>query len=205
MEMNSSNPEKFFVDLKLLPPINPHASPTSHSQVNSRKPKTRALGKVVKPSAKQGLKLVEYDGRPTKANQAYNIQAQNLMVEEDAFLCPRECREFTSNGVMGGRGNIAFQNESTDGASKKGLAKSNLFEICAANYWKPPLFECCKEEGPSHAKMFTFKVIVVMEEASTTVLVCFGAPQLKKKTAAEQAAEGALWYLKHIGYSPKDA
>ncbi|XP_035548101.1 uncharacterized protein LOC109008618 isoform X1 [Juglans regia] len=115
MEMNSSNPEKFFVDLKLLPPINPHASPTSHSQVNSRKPKTRALGKVVKPSAKQGLKLVEYDGRPTKANQAYNIQAQNLMVEEDAFLCPRECREFTSNGVMGGRGNIAFQNESTDG------------------------------------------------------------------------------------------
>lgn len=84
-------------------------------QVNSEKPKTRALGKVVKPSAKQGLKLVEYDGRPTKANQAYTIQAQNLMVEEDASLCPRECREFTSNGVMGCRGNIAFQNESTDG------------------------------------------------------------------------------------------
>lgn len=52
---------------------------------------------------------------------------------------------------------------------------------------------------------FTFKVIVVIEETSTTVLECFGAPQLKKKTAAEQAAEGALWYLRHMGYSPKDA
>jgi hypothetical protein len=43
-----------------------------------------------------------------------------------------------------------------------------------------------------------------MQEASTTILECFGAPQLKKKTAAEHAAEGALWYLKHSGYSPKD-
>ncbi|KAK7820606.1 dicer-like protein 4, partial [Quercus suber] len=89
------------------------------------------------------------------------------------------------------------------GAPKKGRSKSQLYEICAANYWKPPLFECCKEEGPSHAKMFTYKVIVEIKEASTTVLECFGAPRLRKKEAAEHAAEGALWYLKHIGFSQR--
>lgn len=31
-------------------------------------------------------------------------------------------------------------------------ARSRLHEICAANSWKPPLFECCTEEGPSHLK-----------------------------------------------------
>lgn len=50
---------------------------------------------------------------------------------------------------------------------------------------------------------FSFKVIVEIEEASTKVLECFGGPQAKKKTAAEHAAEGALWYLKHVGYSAK--
>jgi hypothetical protein len=47
---------------------------------------------------------------------------------------------------------------------------------------------------------FNFKVIFEIKEASTTVLECFGAPRFKKKEAAEHAAEGALWYLKHIGF-----
>lgn len=38
------------------------------------------------------------------------------------------------------------------GISEKRAAKSLLFEICTANHWQPPLFECCEEEGPSHAK-----------------------------------------------------
>jgi hypothetical protein len=32
--------------------------------------------------------------------------------------------------------------------------------------------------------------------------LCFGYPKPTKKTAAEHAAEGALWYLKHLGYFP---
>ena len=31
-------------------------------------------------------------------------------------------------------------------------AKSFLFEVCAVSYWKPPEFELCKEEGPSHLR-----------------------------------------------------
>ncbi|XP_042377592.1 endoribonuclease Dicer homolog 4-like isoform X1 [Zingiber officinale] len=77
-------------------------------------------------------------------------------------------------------------------------AKSRLMEICAASYWNPPLFECCKEDGPSHLKMFTYKVIV--EIVGAEYLECFGDPKPQKKAAQDHAAEGALWYLKHTGY-----
>lgn len=40
---------------------------------------------------------------------------------------------------------------SLGGLSKKS-AKSQLHEICAANYWKKPVFECLKETGPSHLR-----------------------------------------------------
>jgi endoribonuclease Dicer len=35
----------------------------------------------------------------------------------------------------------------------KGNARSRLYELCAAYCWKPPSFECCKEEGPAHLKL----------------------------------------------------
>lgn len=45
--------------------------------------------------------------------------------------------------------------EKVPGGSRKetATAKSRLYEICTANCWKPPSFECCKEEGPSHLKL----------------------------------------------------
>ncbi|CAK7336276.1 unnamed protein product [Dovyalis caffra] len=90
-----------------------------------------------------------------------------------------------------------------DSAGPKASAKSQLMATFAANKWKPPLFECFKEEGPWHKKLFTYKIVMEIEgEASSTVLECFGDPKSKKKTAAESAAEGALWYLKHLGYFP---
>jgi len=49
---------------------------------------------------------------------------------------------------------------------------------------------------------FTYKVVIRIEGEASTVLECFGYPKPKKKTAAEHAAEGALWYLKHLGYFP---
>ncbi|URE34705.1 hypothetical protein MUK42_13295 [Musa troglodytarum] len=79
-------------------------------------------------------------------------------------------------------------------------AKSRLMEICATNHWGDPLFECCKEEGPSHLKMFTYKVAVEVQHESSVCLECFSEPKPQKKAAQDHAAEGALWYLKHIGY-----
>jgi endoribonuclease Dicer len=47
---------------------------------------------------------------------------------------------------------------------------------------------------------FTYKVVVEIEEAPEMSFECVGSPQMKKKAAAEDAAEGALWYLKHQRY-----
>ncbi|XP_039004872.1 ribonuclease 3-like protein 1 [Hibiscus syriacus] len=80
------------------------------------------------------------------------------------------------------------------GESHTHTARSQLHEICAINCWKPPLFECCKEEGPSHLR----SVIIEIEEALDMILECFSSPRTTKKAAAEH--EGALWYLKHEGY-----
>ncbi|XP_049367827.1 ribonuclease 3-like protein 1 isoform X2 [Solanum verrucosum] len=68
------------------------------------------------------------------------------------------------------------------------------------NHWKAPLFECCNEEGPDHHKLFTFKVIVEIRGLRTTTIECMGNPHSKKKAAAENAAEGALWFLNQAGY-----
>lgn len=38
------------------------------------------------------------------------------------------------------------------GAPPNVSEKSRLYELCTANCWKPPVFECCQEMGPSHLK-----------------------------------------------------
>ncbi|GLU21999.1 hypothetical protein SLE2022_381020 [Rubroshorea leprosula] len=83
-------------------------------------------------------------------------------------------------------------------------AKAKLREICVANKWMLPSYECSKEEGPSHRKIFTFKVVVEIQGDFNTTLECFSSPQSTKKNAAENAAEGALWYLGQMGYFPKN-
>lgn len=190
-------------------------------------PTTWLSRKAAKPNPQ---KLAKYDEAPSRANQADITSLSNLKLGDDS-LNRGEKWGFSLLEERETRGNTASKSCSVDeGASKKGWAKSRVYEICAANYWSHPIFECCKEEGPSHAKMyvrhlllqlksvpttisfdyfmvlnrFTFKVTLEIQEASTTVLECFSAPQPKKKAAAEHAAEGALWYLKHIGYSSKE-
>lgn len=41
---------------------------------------------------------------------------------------------------------------------------------------------------------------MIIENAEDIILECFGGPQLKKKVATEEAAEGALWFLEKAGY-----
>uniref|UniRef100_A0A0D9W711 Dicer-like protein 4 n=1 Tax=Leersia perrieri TaxID=77586 RepID=A0A0D9W711_9ORYZ len=81
--------------------------------------------------------------------------------------------------------------------------RSFLFELCAANYWKPPEFKLCKEEGPSHLPMFTYKVVVEIKGTSATLLECYSDAKLQKKAAQEHAAQGALWCLRQLKYLPK--
>ncbi|KAK3144295.1 hypothetical protein QOZ80_4AG0311150 [Eleusine coracana subsp. coracana] len=130
------------------------------------------------------------------------------------------CNKVDKNDANNGRKSqlkVLMQNgclsrEPTDESNKKEYhgdmvcktVRSFLYELCAANYWKPPEFELCKEEGPSHLRQFTCKVTVQIMGASATLLECYSDPKLQKKAAQEHAAQGALWFLKHLGYLPKD-
>ncbi|XLS67525.1 hypothetical protein HN51_018548 [Arachis hypogaea] len=47
------------------------------------------------------------------------------------------------------KNNASSQSPHEQGMNKR-PARLNLYEICAANHWRPPLFECYKQDGPCH-------------------------------------------------------
>ncbi|KAK3033196.1 hypothetical protein RJ639_036988 [Escallonia herrerae] len=187
------------------------------------KARSKALEEVLRSSQKMEAKLIGYDEKPTDVLASYPIGFETLAVHEPSrsnghlkvhpiSVEPKKVSkpnvgpvrqppsssncQFTENIESNG----CSVDSQTPGGSSKGSSKSRLYEICAANCWKPPLFDCCMEAGPSHLKEFIFKVSMEIEENTNMVLECIGDPRAKKKDAAEHAAEGALWYLKHEGY-----
>ncbi|KAM3714268.1 hypothetical protein ACJW31_01G319400 [Castanea mollissima] len=188
------------------------------------KPKS-SLEEVLKSSCKMEAKLIGYDETPIDATTPDTIGFEKLMVQppfgsdfEPQIHPLIGTSDNSSPGIMPlskqpfrkleGQPCTTAEIHGCDpdsqatGGSHQATAKSRLYEICKANCWKPPLFECCKEEGPSHIKLFTFKVVVKIEDPEDVILECFGAPRSKKKDATEHAAEGALWHLKNEGYLP---
>ncbi|XP_039033986.1 ribonuclease 3-like protein 1 [Hibiscus syriacus] len=170
----SKNPR---INLKNLPPLNPSIlSPPYLDKYENPSSGNHPI--VANPSSQQDSKLVEFDPKTDFADGNSN-----------------NTKEFNLDKVI----EIRHSNLVVEDAPRRAAAKSQLHEICAANNWKHPLYECCKEEGPCHMKLFTFKVVVEMqEESSTTILECFSDPRPNKKMAADRAAEGALWYLRHV-------
>uniref|UniRef100_A0A1J3FPL7 Ribonuclease 3-like protein 1 n=1 Tax=Noccaea caerulescens TaxID=107243 RepID=A0A1J3FPL7_NOCCA len=80
-------------------------------------------------------------------------------------------------------------------------AKGELYKLCSMRHWELPAYEWY-EEGPCHRRVYVVKATIeVKEDSGTSVLECFGNPQHKKKIAAEEAAEAALWYLKNVGHT----
>ncbi|XP_062159041.1 dicer-like protein 4 [Alnus glutinosa] len=188
-------------------------------------PKSKTLEEVFKSSCKMEAKLIGYDKTPIDVNTPEAIGFEKLTVQPFSRDFGPQISRLTKAsdnniscitpviknlfGALRGQPSGTIENHRCDpdsqttGGSHKGTARSRLRELCAANCWKPPSFECCREEGPSHLKLFTFKVVVEIEDAEDVVLECFGEPRAKKKDAEEHAAEGALWYLKHDGYLPE--
>ncbi|KAI4335598.1 hypothetical protein L6164_014232 [Bauhinia variegata] len=187
-------------------------------------PKSKTLEEVLKTSSKREGKLIGYDEIPidvtaintngtvmVKQNLRSNFNQAIRPIREVLDICSPSAllvsqRPQSSFGTIDEKLDKSFKDLDHDtdsertGFSDKRTARSRLYEFCAANCWKPPLFESCKEEGPSHLKLFTFKVTLEIEESPDVIIECFGEPLSKKKDAAENAAEGALWYLQQQGY-----
>ncbi|KAJ4951048.1 hypothetical protein NE237_027880 [Protea cynaroides] len=162
--------------------------------------------KFLEKNSKQEAKLIGYDESPIKMAVAEYIDLEALKIQETSRTREHssKTREDSREGSKTRGNSGSKRNSQSTGVAFSGSAKSCLYEICAFNYWKPPTFECCKEEGPSHLKLFTVKATVEIEEASKTDVECFSTPQPSKRAAAEHAAEGVLWYLKNQGYLPKE-
>ncbi|KAJ0257107.1 hypothetical protein HA466_0080340 [Hirschfeldia incana] len=95
----------------------------------------------------------------------------------------------------------ATKPETTEGTQKV-CAREQLYKLCGVRHWKPPLYKFFNGDGPDNTKLFKVEVNVEIKEVSgITVLECCGEPHNKKKIAAEQAAQVALWFLKNVGYT----
>lgn len=184
-----------------------------------RIPMTNSLEEVLRNSQKMEAKLIGYDETPIDVALDAPGFENSKMQEPFDINCSYEVRnsspprfeavdawslsplDVTGRHPSETTGDLGRDRDvHITGKVDLVTARSRLHEICAANSWKPPLFECCTEEGPSHLKSFTYKVVVEIEEAPDKNFECVGSPQMKKKAAAEDAAEGALWYLKHQRY-----
>ncbi|KAL8145327.1 dicer-like protein 4 isoform X2 [Apium graveolens] len=186
------------------------------------KPKSKSLEEILKLTHKTEAKLIGYNETPTdviipSATELDNLKVQDshksgassskvhplgvqlhtsggnkikLIKEISSLPDPLECQTIVEED------NSCSRKSQTTGGSCKKSAKSRLYEICTANCWNPPVFICCKEEGASHLREFTYRVIVKPDCLPKTIVEATGRPATKKKVAAEHAAEGAIWILK---------
>ncbi|KAH9654546.1 Dicer-like protein 4 [Citrus sinensis] len=171
-------------------------------------PKTKSLESILKSSPKSEARLIGYDETPINVVAADDNVFEKLKISEPQGGNYNSTM-YSDSVVASSSPSITPLNIRSSFPSKdvrvqpSGLqnrsARSRLYELCAANCWKPPTFDCCKEEGLSHLKLFTFRVIVEIE-APEKIIECIGEPQAKKKGAAEHAAEGMLWCLEREGY-----
>ncbi|XP_068649428.1 endoribonuclease Dicer homolog 4-like isoform X2 [Aristolochia californica] len=176
----------------------------------------KSLEEIVQSSRREEAVLIGYDETPIKVDATDLIQLRQL---EAASSSSGDDLITTSKAVGNGLTNESKTFERDKGQSfetsslrlyrdclqtavapQHGSAKSHLYEMCSANLWNPPYFECFKDEGAPHMKSFTYKVVIKVGQMDPTVLEGFGEPRLNKKAAMEHAAEGALWYLRHLGY-----
>ncbi|KAJ1385905.1 Ribonuclease III domain [Sesbania bispinosa] len=188
----------------------------SNLKAQGWKPKSKTLEDVLKSTFKMEPELIGYDETPIDVTDTNTIgQAMvngNLYSKSDPEIRPiREVVGMCSPCVKPvdqhlqsspkGKLSETFENhDCSSDSSRTGTARSRLYELCAAYCWKPPTFECCKEDGPDHLKLFTFKVTLEIEEVPDTIFEFIGEPQSKKKDAAESAAEGVFWFLEKEGY-----
>ncbi|KAJ0089697.1 hypothetical protein Patl1_14811 [Pistacia atlantica] len=149
-------------------------------------PKSKPLEEFLKSSCKMEARLIGFDETPIDVVVPDDYGFESCGSNGDSDICSdsdvsdisspsitpvnrwsslafKEVRRQPSETISDPSGDT--DSEASGGSANKS-ARSHLYEICAANCWKPPLFECCEEEGPSHLKSFTFKVIVGSRRSS---------------------------------------
>ncbi|KAK6136536.1 hypothetical protein DH2020_029732 [Rehmannia glutinosa] len=115
--------------------------------------KSKSLEEVIKESEKGVAKLIGYDEtpvqellkliwwKPIRQPHFLHEASESLNAHSSNIGSPANHLNSAQNAISHGKGSLGT-----------GSAKSHLYEICAANFWKPPVFDCCQETGPSHLR-----------------------------------------------------
>ncbi|CAH2037458.1 unnamed protein product [Thlaspi arvense] len=173
-----------------LPPLDPSSIPTSSS--------ARPIPRMMLQRCENGSKMRKLnDDVVEEDNNTLQIQPNITHANEKNLVLAEPEPE---------PGLVPYTQDPTTQVTvfwtQKVSAKEQLYTLCGVRHWKAPAYDCSDQDGPCNVRLFMVKVTVEMKEDSRiTVLECFGDPQNKKKIAAEQAAEAALWYLKNAGYT----
>ncbi|KAL3535967.1 hypothetical protein ACH5RR_004428, partial [Cinchona calisaya] len=183
--------------------------------------KSKSLDEVLKETEMMEAQLIGFDEKPSIVSSSlYDFKVQEASkTEYDLKVHPfnedpgnncnsshkptRQLAPYNASRghtIRASKSQVCNPDSRVAGGMNTGSPKSRLHEICAINYWRPPTFECLKETGPGHLKEFMFKVVVQIGDAFDQRLECYGQPRATKKDAEQDAAEGALWYLKGKGY-----
>ncbi|XP_010417680.1 PREDICTED: ribonuclease 3-like protein 1 isoform X1 [Camelina sativa] len=189
-----------FISLKDIPPLDPSSIPAPSS---SLKPRARMMvqddnaGMQSFDQKSELKKLIDVNEEEVKEEKNAFSSFSNIQIDPNSTR--RSLISITQEkNLLLPKPEAEDTKPKSKDESKRGSAKSVLHEICASKRWRPPVYECCKVDGPCHMRLFTYKVVVEIRDSSgNTVLECFGDPKRNKKAAAEHAAEGALWYLHH--------
>ncbi|CAN7041284.1 unnamed protein product [Brassica oleracea var. botrytis] len=172
-----------------LPPEDP-SSPVPNASSISMTPKPR----MVIQRCENGFKMRKLNDDVEEDNDSSKMESNIRHVEAENKLPVVSEPEAAAALVP-----HATKPETTEEEAQKVCAREQLYKLCGVRHWKAPLYTFFNQDGPDNTKLFKVEVSVEIKEVSgITVLECLGDPHNKKKIAAEQAAEVALWFLKNM-------
>ncbi|CAF1925995.1 BnaC05g12090D [Brassica napus] len=172
-----------------LPPEDP-SSPVPSASSISMTPKPR----MVIQRCENGFKMRKLNDDVEEDNDSSKMESNIRHVEAENKLPVVSEPEAAAALVP-----HATKPETTEEEAQKVCAREQLYKLCGVRHWKAPLYTFFNQDGPDNTKLFKVEVSVEIKEVSgITVLECLGDPHNKKKIAAEQAAEVALWFLKNM-------
>ncbi|KAK4381566.1 Dicer-like protein 4 [Sesamum angolense] len=195
-EVQFSSPKrdgKFEVEAKVNKgKVSATASATNISRKVARKIAARQLCECLKAQGyKSKTKSLEEVLRESKKMEAQLIDLMRHHVMEllNLVLLPlRRQNQVSIKYALLTAGNHLFLNvvRRRDQATWKFL----LNHISVSNLNSGPVCSC----------RFSFKIVMEIKELPNQIFEFYGEPRMRKKDAAEHAAQGALWYIKQEGY-----
>ncbi|XP_010417682.1 PREDICTED: ribonuclease 3-like protein 1 isoform X3 [Camelina sativa] len=144
-----------FISLKDIPPLDPSSIPAPSS---SLKPRARMMvqddnaGMQSFDQKSELKKLIDVNEEEVKEEKNAFSSFSNIQIDPNSTR--RSLISITQEkNLLLPKPEAEDTKPKSKDESKRGSAKSVLHEICASKRWRPPVYECCKVDGPCHMRL----------------------------------------------------